>query len=74
MTDTSAAAANIQLQILRGLSGERRLALAVEMSLFARSLLLARLRGEHPEWTADQLKLEVLRLTLPGATLPPGLR
>lgn len=74
MTDTSAAAADIQLRVLRGLSGERRLALALEMSLFARSLLLARLRSERPDWTEDQLKLEALRLTLPGATLPPGLR
>jgi hypothetical protein len=74
MIDTSPAAASLQLEILRGLPAERRLGLAVEMSLAARDLLVARLRSEHPDWSADQLRLGALRLTLPHDALPPQPR
>ena len=74
LTDTTPAAADLQSRVLRGLAGPRRLALAVEMSLTAKALLVARLRTEHPEWSAAQIARESLRLTLPGAVLPPILR
>jgi hypothetical protein len=44
------------------------------MSLTAKSLLAARLKTEHPEWSDAQIARESLRLTLPGAVLPPSLR
>jgi hypothetical protein len=74
MTDTSSAAANLQLQVLRRLPAERRLALAVEMSLAARALLIAGLHAEHPQWSPDQLRQSVLRLLLPAEALPPQSR
>jgi hypothetical protein len=74
MTDTSPAAAHVQLEVLRRLSAERRLTLAVEMSLAARALLMARLRTEHPSWSAEERSREALRLTLPGKVLPPRCR
>lgn len=73
-TDTSAVAAAIQLRVLRALAPERRLALAVDMSLAARALLAARLRHEHAGWPEAAIAGEVLRQTLPGAVLPPSLR
>jgi hypothetical protein len=69
--DTSAAAAEAQAVALRRLVPERRLELAVDMSLTARALLGARLRTEHPDWPEAEVKRQLLRLTLVGAALPP---
>lgn len=73
-TDTSAAIAEVQVSVLRGLSPLARLDLAVEMSVAARDLLRARLRERHPEWSQRTLDRAVLRHTLPEGRLPPALR
>ncbi len=72
--DTSTAARAMQLEIHRSMSGEQRLLLAFEMSLFARALSRERLRQEHPEWTQAGIERELLRLAFLPAPLPPGLR
>jgi hypothetical protein len=46
-TDTSPAAQVVQLEILRAMSGEQRLLLAFEMSLFARELARKRWSREN---------------------------
>ena len=74
LTDTTPAAEAIQLDIIRSMSGEERLLLAFEMSLFARELNRARIRSEHPEWTDAQIARELLRLAFFPAPLPDGLR
>jgi hypothetical protein len=51
--DTSAEAQAVQVKILRSMSGEKRLLLAMEMSLFTRDLARSRIRSEHPEWTGS---------------------
>jgi hypothetical protein len=73
VTDTSPAAQDVQLDIQRSLSGEQRLVLAFEMSLFARELSKERIRGEHPEWEEAQIKLELLRLAFFPDPLPKGI-
>jgi hypothetical protein len=70
-TDTSPAAAEAQVGALRRLLPERRLELAVDMSLTARALVGARLRTEHPEWSETEVHRQLLRLTLAGTVLPP---
>jgi hypothetical protein len=72
ISDTSRNAAAAQLRALRRLSPERRLELAVEMSLAARALLSARIWSEHPDWREEQVNARVLRLILPGISLPPA--
>ncbi|MES1164373.1 MAG: hypothetical protein ABUR63_01340 [Verrucomicrobiota bacterium] len=76
--DTSAEASALQTSIHRRLTGSERLRQAVEMSLLARELSAARLRREHPDWSAADLTRELLRyafLTTRGPTLlPPPLR
>jgi hypothetical protein len=74
VSDTSPTAAAIQADIHRRMTGEQRLALAVEMSLAARELALTRLRLEHPDWSERELKLELLRYAFGSAPLPPPLR
>jgi hypothetical protein len=50
MTDTSPSAQVVQLKVQRAMSGEQRLLMAFEISMFARELAMARIRSEHPDW------------------------
>ncbi len=52
------------------MSGERRLLLALDMSLFARELSRANIRREHPDWPESQVARELLRLAFLPAALP----
>ena len=55
------------------MSGEQRLLLAFEMSLFARELARAGIRQEHPEWSDTEVARELLRLAFLPAPLPTWL-
>ncbi len=70
MSDTSRAAAALQASIHRRLTGSQRLTIALEMSDFVRKLSLSRLRAEHPEWSEQDLKRELVRYAFLPATLP----
>ena len=74
ITDTDPAAQAVLLEAQRDLSGEQRLLLAFEMSLFARELAKEGIRREHPEWPEEQLARELLRLAFLPAPLPAPLR
>ena len=56
------------------MTGEQRLLLAFDMSMFARALMRAGIVQEHPDWTEAQVARELLRLAFLPAPLPPGLR
>ncbi len=56
------------------MSGEQRLLMALEMSLFARELAAVHIRQQHPEWPETAVARELLRLTLLPEPLPAGLR
>lgn len=73
MKDTGPDIEAIQTSILRRLSGRQRLEIAVQMSLMARQLSLARLRQAHPDWTEARLKRELIRYAFLPDPLPPGL-
>ena len=60
-TDTSPAAQAVQYEILRAMTGEQRILLAFEMSLFARELASEGIRRDHPEWTETQVAREPAR-------------
>ena len=68
--DTSPAAQAVQLEIHRAMSGEQRMLLAFEMSLFARELAKAGIRREHPDWPEARVARELLRLAFFPAPLP----
>jgi len=74
ITDTSAAAQAVQLQIQKAMSGEQRLLLALEMSLFARDLAKAGIRQDHPDWTKGQVARELMRLAFLPKPLPEKFR
>ena len=73
ISDTSLLAQGLQLEIQRTMTGEQRLLLALEMSLFARELARAGIQQEHPEWPQDEVSRELLRLAFFPAPLPAGL-
>jgi hypothetical protein len=56
------------------MTGEQRLLMAYEMSMFARELSKARIQGEHPDWSETQIGRELLRLAFLPAPLPEALR
>jgi hypothetical protein len=69
-SDTSTAAQFVQVEILRAMSGEQRILLAFEMSLFARELAREGIRREHPEWPEARIARELLRLAFFPEPLP----
>lgn len=73
MSDTSPAAHALQLKIQSSMSGEQRIVLAYEMSMFARELASAGIQRDHPDWTEAQVARELLRLAFLPAPLPAGL-
>lgn len=74
VSDTRPYVQELQLQIQRAMSGERRLLIAFEMSMFARELAKEGFRQEHPEWTDQRVTRERLRLALLPASLPARLQ
>jgi hypothetical protein len=72
-TDTTPKAKAIQERIQRAMSGEQRLLLALDMSLFARELSRTCIRKEHPDWTNAEVARELLRLAFLPDALPAGL-
>jgi hypothetical protein len=55
------------------MTGEQRLLLALEMSLFTRELAREQIRREYPEWSEAQVARELIRLTFQPAPLPARL-
>jgi hypothetical protein len=74
ITDTTPSAQAIQLQVQRAMSGEQRLLMAFEMSMFARELARERIRREHPEWPETQVARELIRLAFLPEPMPARLR
>jgi len=52
------------------MTGEQRLLLAFEMSMFARELSRERIRREHPDWPESKIARELLRLAFLPSPLP----
>jgi hypothetical protein len=73
-TDTSLPEQAVQLQIQQAMTGEQRLIMAFEMSLFARELTKAGIRQDHPQWPETQVARELIRLALQPALLQARLR
>ena len=69
-TDTSPTAQAVQLNVLRAMSGEQRILLAFEMSLFARELAKEGIRRDHPEWPETRVARELLRLAFFPSPIP----
>lgn len=73
LKDTSSEVLDIQLRIIRRMSGEQRILVALEMSEFARELPKAGIRRRHPDWEEWRVNLEWFRVVFWPAELPAGL-
>ena len=74
MTDTSPEARAKQDEILCAMTGEQRMTLAYEMSMFVRELMREGIRRDHPDWTEAQIARELLRRAFFPAPLPAWLQ
>lgn len=72
--DTGAEAEALQREIQQRLGGPARLRLALEMSVAARTMALARLRLRYPHSSELELKKALLRESFSPDDLPPPLR
>ena len=72
MSDTSDEARAVQLDILRAMTGEQRMLIALEMSLFARDLAKTRIEHEHPDWSGAEVARELMRIAFFPKPLPTG--
>jgi hypothetical protein len=57
-----------QIEVLRGMSGQRRLRLAERLYWSARKLKSAGLRAQHPDWPEMRLSAEMRRIFLNART------
>jgi hypothetical protein len=62
--DTTPYAEEIQIEIFRRMRPEKRLQAAVNLAQTSRKLLKEGVRGRHPEYSEDQVRLAVIRLML----------
>jgi len=72
--DTTLEASEIQLRAQQGMTGEERILLALDMSLFSREVARERVRCDHPEWNEAEVNRELLRLAFLPDPLPSRLR
>ena len=59
--DTSLEAHRKQIEILQKMTGEQRLQITFEMSDKARQELIDDIKKQHPEFTKQQLIIEIIR-------------
>jgi len=74
VSDTNPAAQAVQLRVQREMTGEQRLLLALEMSLFTRELAKEGIRQAHPEWSEIEVQHEFLRRAFLPGPMPASLR
>lgn len=70
ISDTSPEIEAIQIRIIRSMTTEQRLLVALEMSLLSREMMKAGIQLDHPQWTDSQVRIEILRRIFSPAPLP----
>jgi hypothetical protein len=51
-----------QINVLRTMSGEKRLKVAEQLYWFARKMKAAGLRHQHPDWPEERIQSELTRI------------
>jgi hypothetical protein len=72
--DTTPEIQAMQDRIIMAMTGEQRLNMALELSLFARALARAGIRREHPDWSENQVTIELFRLAFFPKPLPEWVK
>ena len=63
--DTSPEVERIQIEIYRKMGPAKRMQTALDLTRFSRKLLSAGVQHRHPEYSEEQVRLAVIRLTIP---------
>jgi len=63
--DTTEEAERVQIEVFRKMSPGKRLQAASALYRMARSLMETGVRMRHPDYNDEQIRLAVIRLTLP---------
>ena len=74
LSDTAPDAAEVQLRVLRGLSGAERVDIAYDLSMMLRDVAAARVRQQHPDWSESDVVRQLLREAFPHESFPGPLR
>lgn len=74
ITDTSPEIEAMQIKVIRSMSVEQRLLLALDLSLTVRELRTAGIRAEHPEWSDKEVMRQIHREAFLPEPLPPWVR
>lgn len=56
------------------MTGEQRLKMALELTLFTRALAKAKIMREHPDWPEKQVTIELFRLAFFPKPLPEWVK
>jgi hypothetical protein len=62
--DTTPEAAWVQIEVFRRMSPRKRLRMVLQLSDSLRAIAAAGVRSRHPEFSAEQVKLAVIRMSL----------
>jgi hypothetical protein len=74
ISDTSPEIEAMQIKIIRSMTVEQRLLLALDMSLFVREIMKTGIRDQHPEWSEKEVMLEIYRRAFDPEPLPDWVR
>ncbi|HEV7551479.1 MAG TPA: hypothetical protein VGP65_07350 [Candidatus Angelobacter sp.] len=68
--DTTPEIEAMQIRIFRSMSVQRRLEIALQISLLSRELMRSGVRNQHPDWSDREIEHEVHRLAFFPQPLP----
>jgi hypothetical protein len=68
--DTTPEIEAMQIRLFRSMSVERRLEIALQISLLSRELMRSGVRNQHPDWSDREIEHEVHRLAFFPQPLP----
>ncbi len=74
ISDTSPEIEAMQIKIIRSMTAEQRLLLALDMSLMVREIRKAGLRDQHPDWSEKEVMLQIHREAFLPDALPLWIR
>jgi hypothetical protein len=63
-----------QLAIFRAMTPAQRVQGAMQLNRFARQLLAGKAKTDHPEWTKEEIEIEVARRMLAAALAEPEVK
>jgi len=65
ISDTSREAQEVQIEILRRMPPEKRLAISLNLGAISHEILVQGVRARHPEYGDNEVKMAAIRLKLP---------